>query len=190
MRHLNLLYCVIQTLGSVRSYLGLRECSPHMHKVFHLDLKISLRFLILPSSMHANTKNNETRQGCTQKAMSVYGSRTFFSSVKTVCETVVAQDNSPSHSSSFEHVKKSRPQLCEEDLLTTDGSVRSLTLNIFSSVSLLISSLSNGCFSFTTVLHKVSRSPNSELDTPLETGNAISSLHVLVVSAAPTSIIL
>lgn len=43
-----------------------------------------------------------------------------------------------------------------------------LTLNIFNSVSLVTSSLSNGCFSFTTVLHKVSRSPNSVLDTPLE----------------------
>lgn len=45
-----------------------------------------------------------------------------------------------------------------------------LTLNIFNSVSLVTSSLSNGCFSFTTVLHKVSRSPNSVLDTPLKEG--------------------
>lgn len=49
----------------------------------------------------------------------------------------------------------------------------SLTLNIFSSVSLLTSSLSKGCFSFTTALHKASRSPNSMLDTPLETANIL-----------------
>ncbi|TNN48478.1 hypothetical protein EYF80_041309 [Liparis tanakae] len=47
----------------------------------------------------------------------------------------------------------------------------SLTLNIFNRVCLLISSLSKGCFSFTTALQRVSRSPNSVLDTALETAH-------------------
>lgn len=70
-----------------------------------------------------------------------------------------------------------------EDRLT-----KALTLNIFNSVSLLTSSRSNGCFSFTTALHKASRSPNSVLDTPLEMRNMVSSFQGFMVTAALASI--